>query len=452
MKRFVISTIAWLFYVYGVSQVEFVKLDDIPAFFSKAKAENKIIFLQYFSKSCDQCNEVAMEGLKGPLLSGLYGTKFLSAVVDNETLNQKLRDYLHFSIEFGSVFVDPSGQVLLIKGQTTSQSKTYLEWANEAIKMQNSSNSLIEWRAEYLKNNRSPEFLKKYILAQRKIDIYDQKMMEEYVKVLSNHSIAEPENTTFILLQGLSYGSDSYKSLVAATTPRFRDSLWYLMDVNTRIQINNRARKNTYQDAVTRKDIKLMLQLHRITINQYGMNRRDGEKVADRFLCDYYGDVKDTTNFLLTAQRYAENYLLPINVDSIRKKSEERIENQKEELKRTLKDQSFQRVSVSRTTVSNATSDQLISLAKDFLKMTNDEGLLRSALTWSKKAIDIWDATFILPALGNPDYFTTYANLHQKLGNAREYKVWMEKAKDAEKKRLESSQRMEHIEKMKSEK
>lgn len=414
--------------VHAQGQVKFIETKNPEELFEKAKNENKLIFLQFMSEDCQQCNKIAEMALNSPILNEKFNTSFVSAYISNEEQHHKIKDIIHFDVEYGSIFVDPTGQVLLIKGITTSNIFQYIQWADKAIKLSQNSKDLINMRIDYNDGNRSPGFLKKYISLLRGLDIFDQVLMDDYISSLSINEIKKDENILFFKEQGMSAFSISYKIINLIENNRTSDSLWFTLDEKTRISINNRIRMNTFQDVVSKKDKNLLYKLRSLTMAQFSSNWKSGDYVSSKYFIDFYKKTKDTTNYLATAVQFAEMHLMKYEPDSLQIISEAKKMSNEIVLPSEPNPSFENRIAMKAPPTWERISKELNNISYSVCTMTNNQEMIEKALLWSKRSMDLWDAGIPNPEFKNPAYLDTYAHLLYKIGKKEDAISYLEKA------------------------
>ncbi len=312
-----------LFNLTAFSQVKFQEINNLDAFFQKARKEGKLVFLQFQSEDCQQCNKVADMALNSPLLSEKFNQNFVSGRINKSSLHQKAKEFLHFEIEYGSIFADASGQVILIQNSTTSNVIQYINWADEAISKSKEAKDIFKMREEYSKGQRSSNFLKTYIKRLREVGIYDLKLMDDYIANTLIDTLNQHNNILFLIEQGVSAGSETENFLGKNIRYSLRDSLWYTLDNNSRVKINHRVRNNTLMDAIYKKDKTLLRKLNNITYSHYSQNRQQGDYVVKNMNCEFYKKTKDTINYINSVVAFVENHLMKIDPEKLRQKQED---------------------------------------------------------------------------------------------------------------------------------
>lgn len=72
LKRLYTSLLLSLVLQIAFSQVEFENINQLGELLTKAQQTNKLIFVQFKSENCNQCNDVAKSGLSSTKLKEKY--------------------------------------------------------------------------------------------------------------------------------------------------------------------------------------------------------------------------------------------------------------------------------------------------------------------------------------------------------------------------------------------
>jgi thioredoxin-related protein len=95
---------------------------------AKAKAENKLVFLQMESESCKQCNEVANRAFKDEELINELKNQCISIKVPANDLSwEVVRKQFNARSLSGSLFIDHSGVLLHRYNGSTSLPEAYID-------------------------------------------------------------------------------------------------------------------------------------------------------------------------------------------------------------------------------------------------------------------------------------------------------------------------------------
>ncbi|MBL7816801.1 MAG: tetratricopeptide repeat protein [Saprospiraceae bacterium] len=421
MKKALSLSLFFCFSAIANAQVVF---EDFPSFnqlLEQARTQKKLVFIQIESDKCDQCNEVAMQGLSSTQLKEKYAVNFVSTKIKpNTPIYESTMEKWGAKEVMGSLYLDANGRVLFKNNMTTSLAMRYIEWADKAIANSAKVGNIDELIATYQKGDRTPAFLEQYIYALRELDRNADDVMEEYVGKLTLDSLRSHKVIKFVKEQGLPLNSMAYKAIHAINNSKVIDSIWYTMPNAQRVSINNKTSATTFALAVKTKNSSLLYNLSSFTRNIHGRDYRKGQIAALSLIANYSKAIKDTARFLMDGEQLA-SFIQNIPIDTI-----------KAESKRELEAAIAQTGNNGRFTLrSNYYADELNSTAWTYYLMTKDKFSLAKALEWSKRSIDIFKETTPSVNNSNSAFMDTYAHLLYRLERYDEAIEWQTKAIEA---------------------
>jgi tetratricopeptide (TPR) repeat protein len=427
MKKTILLLSLLTSFISTHAQVQFEDFKTLDNLLEKAQKEKKLVFIQVEAdEECTQCNEVAMMGLSSTQLKEKYQTNFVSTKVKmTDSLFSNLKTKLKIEKMYGSIYLDAKGNLLLKMYQTMSYATFYLEWADKAIGYALKYSDIEILEKEHKKGQNSASFLEKYIRALREVERYDPELMDEFIGKITIDSLQTNRIISFIQEQGLPLTSKAYQGIHTFNNPKKRDSLWFLMNNNLRIQINNRTTYLTFQEAVKTKNKSLIFQLADFKRNIWGKEWVKGEFQSKSMICDFYKQIKDTIGFLRNVRDFAEYNLMGVSNDSLLtwdlKERNSAFEN------RNLGVNERRRI----YSASDDYAGTLNNISWSVYLMSKDTMLLNKALKWTKRAIEIREKVSSTPDPESPTFLDTYAHLLYRLNRFDEAVEWQTKAVDA---------------------
>lgn len=424
-----------------------VKFEVFPSFdkvLSKAKKENKLVFVQVNSDKCNQCNDVAQTGLSGTALKEKFEYNFTSILVNqgDKILKEVLEkaDLKDFNV--GSLFFDSDGYLLWKISSTASSPMVYLNYADQAITL-SKNNNFKDLSLQYKKGDKSKELLIKLIQEKNKADFDTYSLVEEFINSQTIRELTTLENAKLILEQGMPLESKGRKILYALFPSKTIDSIFSAQPFQERVKINNKVISSTRRIAVKNRDKNLAGQLSGFISRTYDNNWEKGSFSSQSFLVNFYKDIKDTISFLQTAESFINYNLMNQPVDTLKRRSD-RERNAMFEQKR--KDQNGNPVmTFSYAPFYMKYAEELNNAAYGVFTFTNDLEKLAKALKWSKRAMEIGEALSLDEnRKQNPYYMDTYASLLYRLGKKVEAIEMQTKAIEILKSRGESTLNLEN--------
>ena len=152
-KTQVILALCLLSWGNSFAQVTFNAYSSLEQLMKKAQKEKKLIFIQVESNECVQCNDVAMTGLSSKQLKEKYDVNFLSTKIkETDEWGVFLKEKLNKERLMGSLYLDSKGNLLSNYSMTTSNTLSYINWADKAIENSTKITELTTFEKEYKKS------------------------------------------------------------------------------------------------------------------------------------------------------------------------------------------------------------------------------------------------------------------------------------------------------------
>lgn len=151
----------------------------------KAKEENKLIFIDFYTQWCGPCLNMAEEVFILPTVYTFYNNNFINAKIDAEAGEGiKLAKKYQINSYPTYLFIDPNSQEAVHKSGSRQDPEVFIFTGESALNPQMRSFYL---ESEYDKQKGDLTFLKKY--AAYKISVYDRKALEKVLDQMSAMNI-----------------------------------------------------------------------------------------------------------------------------------------------------------------------------------------------------------------------------------------------------------------------
>jgi hypothetical protein len=438
--KFFLPAFLLLASIQGFAQIAFVDSsltwDQIA---KKAKREHKLVFIHVEGSGCEQCNTVATEGFSSPVLKEKFAKSFVSTRINIESKNGlKFAEKFKLSHPLISLFVDANGNVLHKYNGSTSSGTIYLEQADIAIS-KIGQKPLAVYEKQYQAGERSPAFVKEYMVRQKAMNIPVDALLDAYFGSLTIDSLQNYETIKFIYKLAPTLDSRIYKVIQAATPRKIVDSIYKTVPYPEAVAINNGIIGNTFNKAVKTKDQNLMFQLSSFIQGTYGNNHAMGFLSSQRNLNHFLFAIKDTAQYIQGVSGFLDYNHLPLSVDSLKRLDAQQLQLQMNSKNPPAKVNATNNVAVV-SSVSFPPPSQFFHMelnehAWHFYELSDRKRDLEKALIWSKRSIEWFDelnkGKKHPMTLGNPAYLDTYAHLMYKLGHKEEAIEWQTKAVEA---------------------
>ncbi len=397
---------------------------------AKARAEGKIILLQFEAADCEQCNDVANKGFENKELTakteqGFVCLKIDSAHQDRATIATTYN--LLPQKSFGTLFLDGNGTLLHSFLKTTTFSKDYITQMEKAFEKAGEVLNIRELENEYRNGNKSFGFLQLLLQKRKAVHMPTGALLDEYVDALPPDSLQSIGTLTFLAQMAPMLDSKADRAM-RANMPLFNRA-WYGMPLAERISINNTIIYNGMEKAIKEKDEKLAVRTASFAQGTNNTNPAAGAKAFDTNMLRYYDEVKDTTAYFRKSIAYYERYFLSVSPDSIKRTDSANMKRMMQAAKKdTVREGGKVRVSstVAFAPLVQRFSSELNNGAYNFYLRTGNPYLLSIATEWAKRALEFYES---------PETLDTYAKLLYKQNQKTEAIEEMTKAVDLQKRR-----------------
>lgn len=214
----------------------------------KAKAENKLIFVDAFAEWCGPCKRMAANTFPDPKAGEFFNANFVNLKIDMEKPeNAEFASKFPVSAYPTLMFINPDGSLALRQTGALGVD-ALLEFGRKAL---GSTDKSGEMETQYNDGNRDPEFLYKYVKALNKAGKPSLKITNEYLAKAGD--LNTPFNLRFILEGAVEADSRVFDLLI-----KNRAAIAQLESekaVNVRIE---QACRNTVKKAIEFRDEKLL--------------------------------------------------------------------------------------------------------------------------------------------------------------------------------------------------
>lgn len=396
----------------------------LPEAIQQAGTSGRLVFVQFESADCGQCNEVADKGIQHPDVQAELAKRFIylrisPSHVDRNTVSSTY----NFSTEksFGILFLNQDGSLIHTKHGSTSLAKTYTQQMQAAYDKAGEILGITELEKEYKKGNRSFGFLALLLTKRNSLGLPTDALLEEYIASLPPDSLASAGTLVFIAQMAPLLDSKPDKAL--RSNRELFNKAWYSIPLHKRIAYNNRIIYKSMQQAITQKNESFAFRTASFARATYNSNYEAGAKAFDKNMLRYYEEINDSTQYFKKSIAYYERFFMSVAPDSIRRVDSV---NKRQLLSRSTKRDTVRRgdtlqisTTIAYRPIAQNFSSELNEGAWNFFLKTTNPYLLRIAAEWSKRSLEFFET---------PESLDTYAKLLYQLERKSEAQKLMEKA------------------------
>lgn len=333
----------------------------------KAKAEEKLIFVDAYAVWCGPCKRMAASVFPQEKVGSFFNANFINLKIDMEKAdNAEFAAKYPVSAYPTLMFLDATGKIVQ-KAVGAKDADQLLEFAQKVLGRTDKS---ADYEKQYAEGNRDPKFLLDYVRALNAAGKPSLKITNDYLN-------SQQDFTTETNLQFLYEGAVEADSRVFDLLVKNQAKAVALLGeekVSARIE---KACKNTVKKAIEFKNEALLAEAKAKMKTALPAKANAFGYEADM---NYYAATKDAKNYLKAAQAF-----------------------QKGEIKNN----------------SAQLHDLVISLLRAF---ADDTKVLEQAEKWAKTAAENG---------GLPEYYLTLAEIYKRQGDKTKAKTTAEKARKA---------------------
>ena len=447
MKRFYLSliclTISLLASTQIFSQGIIFRQDDWQNVLMQAKAQKKLIFVDIYTTWCGPCKEMDKKTFTEVSVGDKFNASFINYKIDAEKgFGVTLAKRYNVTSYPTCLFVDPS-ENLIYKQEGLLRAFDLLKEAGMVINNQATAKPLYALDKVYESGGRDTEFLNEYLAVRSLYDRIDNRdLVEEYVKSLTTIQYSADKTLRIIVNNGFKIDGKAFDLLL-----KFREKAESLFEGG--VEKVNRAFSQSINEVF---DVALKTKNQALFDKALAANLKTlpntADRVNDKNKLAFYLAMKDVNKFSDAAEQYLDQYVMFIQVESIRKQDLWEYEKIMQNYKLGIRDSvgvgaaMYQNLKLNaRNTMARLTSAELNEVVKVFNEQVEDKAKLNKATEWAKRSLELVET---------PDAYHSYAELMLKLGDKQMAMDIEQKAYDiAIREKIDTKKFIAALEKMK---
>lgn len=333
----------------------------------KAKAEDKIIFVDAYASWCGPCKRMSSQVFPDPKSGEFYNANFVCLKIDMEKPeNAEFAGKYPVGSYPTLLFIDAEGKIVM-KDVGFRDVDPFVDMGKKVLGKVTKS---VDYEKGYADGNRDPKFLYNYVHALNRTG-------QPSLKVTNDYLNTQTDLTTEFNLRFIHEGAVEADSRVFDLLVKYQDKIVSLAGKDAVASRIETACKNTVKKAIQFKNETLLAEAKAKMKTAMPTRAKSFSFESD---LSYYTATLDAKNYLKTAKAY--------------QKSE--IQNNSAKLE-----------------------DLVISLLRAF---PDDQKVLAQAGKWAQKAAETG---------GLPEYFLTWAEILKKQGDKEKARATAQKGLDA---------------------
>ena len=447
MKRFYLSLICLIFSVLAInktfSQGINFRQDDWQNVVSQAKAQKKLIFVDIYTTWCGPCKEMDKKTFTDISVGDKFNARFINYKVDAEKgFGINLAKRYNVTSYPTCLFID-ANENPVYKQEGLLRAPDLLKEADMVLN--NQANSKPLWTLDKLYNDgrRDSEFLNEYIAVRSLYSNIDNRdLVEEYVKSLTPIQYSADKTLRIMVNNGFKIDGKAFDLLL-----KFREKAESLFEGGA--EKVNRAFSQSINEVF---DVALKGKNQALFDKALAANLKalpnTADRVNDKNKLAFYLAIKDVNKFSEAAEQYLDQYVMFVQIESIRKQDLWEYEKIMQNYKLGIRDSvgagaaMYLNLKVNaKNTMARLTSAELNEVVKAFYDQVDDKVKLKKATEWAKRSLELVET---------PDSYHSYAQLMLKMGDKQMAMDIEQKAYDvALREKLDTQKFTAALEKMK---
>jgi len=334
---------------------------------NKAALSQKPIFVDVYTSWCRPCKVMSSQVFPLEEVGNLYNSTFVCYKIDAEKGEgvQIAKDYEVDSYPT-YLFLNPNG-TLVMKARGSMSPKEFMELVISAKEELSVPKTIMDWETEYEPNKTDTAFLRMYMEKRTLLGKSNAELFDEYLALFPAEQRVSKE-----IIDIYSREIDNIKiHSLAYNNLQDNRAKFSKLGVNG-IRFISQAVRNSMREAISNKD-ELLLEAVIEENEKIPKLFRTTQK--EKIYMNYYKSVNDLEKYIAYATAYCENWLMKKDIMPV---------------------------------ITEIYSDELNSIAWNFFEKVDDKTVLKKALRWSERSLEI--------SPNNHYYLDTYANLLYKLG------------------------------------
>ncbi len=393
---------------------------------AKAKAENKLIFLDTYTTWCGPCKWMDKNVYPDAKVGQKFNAAFVNYKIDAEkgegiTLAKKYQVTAYPTYLFVS-----ADESLVYRTIGSRPAEKFIEEADKAMAA-GQGRPLAAYEADYAAGKRDAAFLSEFLGKKKTLGYDDPKLLDEYLSALPADSLLSARTFGLLVATPPRVGTKAFNTL-AENSDKIRELYGMMGQQKAQRAVQNgilaSARTATKEKDRARFDQALAAN------TKLAKRPQDAARLNDDLTVEFYKATKDVEKYAEATRRFVATYVEKNNLDSLRKLDAQvyaqvvqpYISGQKDSTSAQGKAEYEQMKKYARTMQTGQVANLYNRFAWGFYETVSDKKALQEALVWSKRSLDI--------SPDNTAFIDTYAQLLYKTGQLKEAVQWEQKAID----------------------
>lgn len=344
----------------------------------KAHNSGKLVFLQYESERCTQCNEVADKAFIKESLANKLSEEYIAIKIP-ATSPERSHIASRFNLStgtFGTLYVDKLGRLIFRSPGSSSSVEYYNDDMKQARQRYSKFLQLDADSILYFVNGRKEiDVIKRMIQTKSDLDQENDLLLIEYTNLVPADSAGAISTIQFIARQAPALNTKPDQMM--RRSAKF-DSAWFAMPMNERVSINNRIINKSIKAAALERDENKA----KWVASFAGRTHQSSQAYTDAYdrnMMTYYLQTKNYGKYLPLAAAYYDRIFARVTPKLIYELDSVRLKNN------NLSDDKFDKHTDARSDF----SQQMHNAASQFYYLDKDSQYGNQSLAWIKRSVDL---------------------------------------------------------------
>lgn len=360
---------------------------------SKAKSENKLVFIDVYTSWCGPCKMMSAEVFPQKMVGDVFNASFVNYKIDAEK-GEGIDIAKKFDVRaFPTyLFVNGDGE-LVYRVVGYMKTEAFLKEANIAIGEKNDPKPFVIWESEYNSGKKDKAFLFGYLKKRALLRVPSADLAEEVFPMLTKEELSNKEIMSSIIYfdpaiqfvpggKVFDYVLQNFKELDSSGIVKYPLGI---MEVG----INNYFKKNIIENRIE-KMLPVMIQSQKDLMIASELKPAEITAMEKELTMSYYSGVGNAAKTDAAAKDYVENGIMKLDIAGMQAEDAEGFKKFMEPYLTgkvdSSKDQKFAMKRLMKNNKMVSVSYNLRSAAEAVYKNSKDQKMLSLAAGWSRKA------------------------------------------------------------------
>lgn len=287
---------------------------------TQAKAEDKLIFIDFYTEWCGPCKKLEKGPFKEPENGKFYNQNFISLKLDAEKDGKDVAARYDVVAYPTMIFVNGEGEIVH-QGVGITHGFDMIGFGKDALNATVSKYSWAKLQEMFPEKQDDEAFLKLYLQKMDEFGVNPSEGIDAWLKVQTEFKETDPKMMEFLLKRQ----QDIYVGTKAEEIFNSNYNHYLTLGNARQKKLLERFQNNVFLNSVRfarRNEDAALMQVIIQRVKEYDLRPKSGDN-ATTYLMDYYRFSKDYEAFKRLAEEYVDSLMNLKSVREIKKEDEE---------------------------------------------------------------------------------------------------------------------------------